>query len=75
MTQIGFKIDEIFEILKDLKWHTVGEISKKIPLPKPIVRKILRLMAILGHIEYGQGRIRTDRKTLKWLRETERNLH
>lgn len=75
MTRIGLKIDEIFEILKDLKWHTVNEISKKIPLPKPIVRKILKLMVSLGHIEYGRGRVRTDRKTLKWLRETERNLH
>ncbi len=74
MTRIGLKIDEVFVVLKDLEWHTVDEISKKISLPKSTVGKILKLMVILGHVEYGQGRVRTDRKTLKWLRETERNL-
>ena len=74
MTRIGFKIDEVFDVLKDLKWHTVDEISKKISQPKSTVRKILRLMVILGHVEYEQERVKTDHKTLKWLRETERNL-
>lgn len=74
MKRIGSKIDEIFDLLKDLKWHTVEEISEKVSLPKPTVRKILKLMVSLGHIEYRRGRVRTDRKTLKWLRETERNL-
>ncbi len=70
MKRIGFKIDEIFDLLKDLEWHTVDEISRKVSLPKPKVREALKLMASLGHIEYGQGGVRIDRKTLEWLRAT-----
>ena len=74
MKGIGFKIDEMFEILKDLKWHTVDEISKKVSLPKPKVRGALKLMVDLNHAEYRLERARIDRKTLEWLRATEGNL-
>ena len=70
MKRIGFKIDEIYEILKDLKWHDAEEISRKVSLPKPKVREALKLMASLGHIEYGRGGVRIDHKTLEWLRAT-----
>ena len=70
MKRIGFKIDEIFDLLKDLEWHTVDEISRKVSLPKPKVREALKLMASLGHIEYGRGGVRIDHKTLEWLRAT-----
>ncbi len=74
MKQIDFKIDEIFDLLGDLKWHTVDEISREISLSKPKIRTVLKLMADLGHIEYGQEKARIIRKTLEWLRATERDL-
>jgi len=70
MTRIGLKIDEIFEILEDLKWHDVDEISRKVLLPKPTVKGALKLMAVFSHVEYGQGRVRIDREMLEWLRAT-----
>lgn len=73
--RIGFKMDEIFDLLKDLKWHTVEEISERVSLPKPKVRKALKLMVDIGHVKYEKGRARIDRKTLEWLRATERNLY
>ena len=75
MKRISFKIDEIFDLLKDLKWHEVDEVSRKVSLPKLDVTGVLKLMADLGHVEYRQERARIDRKTLEWLRATERNLY
>lgn len=74
MKRIGLKIDEIFDVLKDLKWHTVGEISEEVSLPKPIVRRALKLMAGVGQVEYVRGKAKIDRRTLEWLRATERDL-
>lgn len=74
MKRTGFKIDEIFDVLGDLRWHTVGEISGRVSLPEPKVRRALRLMAGLGQVEYVRGRARTDRRTLEWLRATRRDL-
>ncbi|GAI45068.1 unnamed protein product, partial [marine sediment metagenome] len=70
MTRIGFKIDEIFEILEDLKWHDVDEVSRGVSLSKPMVRAALKLMAVISHVEYRQGRVRIDREMLEWLRAT-----
>lgn len=74
MKRIGFKIDEIFDVLKDLRWHTVGEISEEVSLPKPMVRRALKLMACIGQVEYVRGRAKIDHRTLEWLRETEGDL-
>ena len=75
MKRVGRKMDEILDMLRDLKWHTVDEISKKISQPKPKVRQMLKLMITLGDVEYREGKVRITRKTLEWLRETGGNLY
>ncbi|MBA7658520.1 hypothetical protein ES703_66476 [subsurface metagenome] len=50
------KIDEVFQIFEDGKTHGVGEITKKVSLPEPKVRKVLDFLAEFGFIEYdGKG--------------------
>ena len=46
------RIDDVFYVFGDGREHGVGEIAKRVSLPKSKVRKILDFLAEFGFIEY-----------------------
>lgn len=48
------KIDDIFNMFENGKMHKVGEIARKISLPRSTVRKILNFLAEFNFIEFDR---------------------
>ena len=71
MSQVGFAVDEIFDLLQDLRWHDVHEVAKIMPAPIPKAKEILTFLGRFNFIEYDGKKARIDRARLEWLRATE----
>ena len=70
MSQVGFAVDEIFDLFQDLRWHDVDEVAKTMPAPIPKAKKILEFLGRFNFIEYDGRKARIDKKRLEWLRAT-----
>jgi len=50
------KIDDVFYVFEDGKWHDVDEIAKGVALPKSKVKKILDFLAEFKFIKFDGKR-------------------
>jgi len=57
-------LEEISEILRDGKWHSVDEIARSLNLSPQLVRKVVRFLAKYG---LAESRVFAEKK-FRWLK-------
>lgn len=70
MSQAGFAIDELFDVLRDLRWHDVHEVTEALAIPPQKAKEILEFLRKFNFVEYDGKKARIDKNRLEWLQTT-----